>query len=197
MSYNEEIRFVPNEEEMTPDLKQLMLSISAQIDEYCIKTSASPSLINRFVAGHVCCEDLDHLAVNFKKPKTSSTRSPSSWNKFNSVKGGKSCGNFKFSGSSKLSEEWSNMTQEEKNEYKNINIIPKKRKMNRNVEAEESLRHFAYAKALDFIQNYLDSMRNNFETHAILIAVTDTRQSMLYPPSVYPNSGKEWASTHL
>jgi hypothetical protein len=69
MSYNEEIRFVPNEEEMTPDLKQLMLSISAQIDEYCIKTSASPSLINRFVAGHVCCEDLDHLAVNFKKPK--------------------------------------------------------------------------------------------------------------------------------
>jgi hypothetical protein len=47
------------------------------------------------------------------------------------------------------------VTQEEKNEYKNINVITKKRKTNRNVDIEEeSLRHFAYAKALElFVLN--------------------------------------------
>ena len=82
------------------------------------------------------------------------------------------------------------MTQEEKNVYKNINIITKKRKTNRNVDIEEEgLKHFAYAKVLEFVQNYLYSMKNKFETRAILITVTDTRQSMLYPPSVHLNSG--------
>lgn len=193
---NEEIRFIPYEEEMTPNLKQLMLSISTQIDEYCVKTSASPSLINRFVAGHICCEDSTHLAVQFGTPKKSSTRSPSSWNKFNSIKGGQSCGRYKFSGSSKLSEEWSAMTQEEKEEYKKMDIIPKKRKTHI-IDTGESLKHIRYAKALYFLEKYLNSMKENFETHVIMITATDTRQNMLYSPSVYANSGKECVSIHL
>lgn len=199
------LRFHPKSYEQTPELQQLFDRIDDQIDLFLSNESNSipRAQLSRLVAGHLCKDDVEELQTAFKafsirQPKKATTKVLNSWNKYVSVKSNGSTdlgGTGLFAGSTRLSLEWGSMTSEEKDVYKRMDIAPKargkKRKINNDDDIDEmTIKSYQYRDALKGFEDLMAAMLDNFGTHVVLMAVTDTRSNHLFPPYMGQNSGK-------
>lgn len=199
------LRFLPNADEQSLELQRLFNLIDDQIDLFIGSESNSipRAQLNRLVAGHLCKDDIEELPAVFKafrigQPSKVINKELNPWNKHVSVKGGESNdlgGTGLFKGSPRLSLEWSSMTTEEKDVYRSMNIAPKarekKRKMkNADQTDDRTIKSCQYQESLNSFESWMAAMLDNFGTHMILLAATDSRSTYLFPPYVAPNSGK-------
>lgn len=202
---NNNLRFTPSSNEQSPELQKLFADITVQIDNFCQGNTSVPRvLINRFVAGHICHDDIEELPLAFVAPKTKApvpSRDLTSWQKFVAIQqqnqGASDLGGAgKFAGTSRLALEWQNLTQEERDSFKDTEIVSKRKQKKRKVDDlgvddGTTIKSHQYNAAMKAFKTNINAMLQNFGTHIILIAVTDTRQTHLYPPVVLPNSGKD------
>ncbi|KAL7321498.1 hypothetical protein PS15m_001260 [Mucor circinelloides] len=199
---NNNLRFTPSSNEQSPELQKLFADITVQIDNFCQGNTSVPRvLINRFVAGHICHDDIEELPLAFVAPKTKApvpSRDLTSWQKFVAIQqqnqGASDLGGAgKFAGTSRLALEWQNLTQEERDSFKDTEIVSKRKQKKRKVDDlgvddGTTIKSHQYNAAMKAFKTNINAMLQNFGTHIILIAVTDTRQTHLYPPVVLPNS---------
>jgi len=202
---NNNLRFTPRSNEQSPELQKLFADITVQIDNFCQgNISVSRALLNRLVAGHICHDDIEELPLAFVAPKTTTPAPPrelTSWQKFVAIQqqtqeASDLGGAGKFAGASRLAMEWQSLTQEERDSFKDREIVSKRKQKKRKVDDlgvddGTTIKSHQYNAAMKAFKTNINAMLQNFGTHIILIAVTDTRETHLYSPVVLSNSGKD------
>ncbi|CAO0794117.1 unnamed protein product [Mucor circinelloides] len=190
---NNNLRFTPRSNEQSPELQKLFADITVQIDNFCQGNTSIPrALINRFVAGHICHDDIEELPLAFVAPKTT-TPAPLVTIQQQAQEASDLGGAGKFAGASRLAMEWQSLTQEERDSFKDREIVSKRKQKKRKVDDlgvddGTTIKSHQYNAAMKAFKTNINAMLQNFGTHIILIAVTDTRETHLYPPVVLPNS---------